>query len=95
MPVTVETLRKQANVLLAAIKALPEPDRTTLLREFRARFAASIETPTRRAASAANMNRVNETRREYGVSEETRAKLSASRKAAWARKKSETDNTPE
>lgn len=95
MPVTVETLRKQATVLLAAIKILPEPDRTILLREFRARFAAAIETPTRRAASAANITRVNETRREYGVSDETRAKLSASSKAAWARKKAETGNTPE
>lgn len=91
---TTEKLRQQANSLLANIKTLPEPDRTMLLREIRARFAASIATPSRRAASAANITKINEARERYGVSDETRAKLSAARKAAWERKKAEvTDGT--
>ena len=90
---TTETLRQQANSLLESIKILPEPDRTVLLREVRARFAASIATPSRRAASAANITKINEAREKYGVSEETRAKLSASRKAAWAKKKAEASDS--
>ncbi len=91
---TIEALRRRVDILLADVKNLPEPDRTMLLREVRARFAASIETPTRRAASSANMTRINEAREKYGISEETRAKLSDARKAAWARKKAQAnDNT--
>lgn len=82
-------LRERWVALLSDIKELPEPDRTILLREVRASAAASIDSPRRSAASAANIARVNEARQEYGVSEETRARLSASQKAAWSRRKAE------
>lgn len=88
-----DSLRQEWDRLLVAIKELPEPERTLLLREVRARAAAAIETPKRSAASVANMTRINETRREYGVSAETRARLSAAQKAAWARKKAQTENS--
>ncbi len=79
-------LREQTNALLAQIKQLDEPERTMLLREARARFAASIRTTARSQASRENMTKLNEARQAYGVSDETRAKLSAARKAAWERK---------
>ena len=90
---SLDSLRQEWDSLLVAIKALPEPERTVLLREVRARAAAAIETPKRNAASVANMTRINETRREYGVSEETRARLSAAQKAAWARKKAQVESS--
>ena len=82
-------LREQVNALLSQIKQLDEPDRTMLLREARARFAASIDSPARSQASRDNMTKLNEARQAYGVSDETRAKLSAARKAAWERKQAE------
>lgn len=84
---TTELLREQANSLIDSIKALPEPERSTLLREVKARCAGSVASDKRSTTRQANIQALNAARKAQGVSDETRAKLREKAQATWAKRR--------
>jgi hypothetical protein len=87
MMTTTDSLRQQADALLAQIRELPEPSRAELLREVRAKAAGMIKTPRKSESSSANVARLNQrVQAQGGLSEATKAKMA---KAQAARRERE------
>ena len=86
-----ETVKSELNNIFAQIQTLPESEQTDLLKYIIARASGAKPSARRKPAQQDFIDKLNAARRENGVSDETRAKLSQKSKAAWAKRKQQAD----